>query len=263
MSENILEINNLSLCFPEINFHAINNSNFSIKQSSVLALVGESGSGKSLTALSLLGLEPSNAMIRGVIKFNGQYLLNNEEFIPCSTRKYPDLIRGIKISYIPQDPLSSLNPMYSIFDQLFEAVKVANVKITKEQTRLLCFELLDKVGIPDIDRVLTSYPHELSGGMRQRVMIAMAVINNPDLIIADEPTTALDVTVQANVLKLLKELKQTILFITHDLGVVAEIADEVVVMQKGNIVEQQDVFSLFESPSESYTKSLLEAVLSI
>jgi ABC-type dipeptide/oligopeptide/nickel transport system ATPase component len=256
----ILEIENLSIKFPDLNFTAVKNSNFFINEGEILALVGESGSGKSLTALSIIGLEPQNSMIKGLIKFNNNFVLNSSEFIPAFKRNYTKNIRGVSISYIPQDPLSSLNPMYTIFNQLDEAIKVCDSKISRQESLSKCLRALEEVGIADPDRCLKSYPHELSGGMRQRVMIAMAIINNPDLIIADEPTTALDVTVQANILELLKSLKKTLLFITHDLGVVAEIADRVVVMQEGLIVEENNVFDLYANPQQEYTKHLLEAV---
>ncbi len=260
MTNKILEIESLSIKFPDLDFIAVKDSSFSINEAEILALVGESGSGKSLTALSILGLEPQNSHVKGTIKFKGEFLLNSSGYSSASSRRYQQGIRGIKISYIPQDPLSSLNPMYTIFNQLDEAIKVCDPSIRKETSFKKCLESLTQVGIPDPQRTLNSYPYELSGGMRQRVMIAMAIINDPDLIIADEPTTALDVTVQANILEVLKSLNKTLLFITHDLGVVAEIADRSVVMQEGLIVETQDVFELFENPQEEYTKHLLEAV---
>ena len=260
MSQKLLEITNLSISFPDLDFTAVENSSFCINESEILALVGESGSGKSLTALSILGLEPQNSCIKGNISFAGEDLLAQKEAKLAADRIYPQNIRGNKISDIAQDPLSSLNPMYTIFNQLDEAIKVCEAQVEKEVSFQRCFDALESVGIPDPARVLKSYPHELSGGMRQRVMIAMAIINNPELIIADEPTTALDVTVQAAILDLLKSLNKTLLFITHDLGVVAEIADRVIVMQEGKLVEENDVFSLFEKPEQDYTKALLEAV---
>lgn len=260
MAQKILEINSLSIKFSDLDFIAVKSSSFSINKGEILALVGESGSGKSLTALSILGLEPQNSHIKGSIKFKGKTLLETSDFIAAAKRTFPAKVRGIEISYIPQDPLSSLNPMYSIFNQLDEAIKVCTPQISKKDSFRKCFDSMKQVGIPDPERTLNSYPHELSGGMRQRVMIAMAIINDPDLIIADEPTTALDVTVQANIIRVLKSLNKTLLFITHDLGVVAEIADRVCVMQEGLIVEENDVFKLYESPKELYTKNLLAAV---
>ena len=262
-SSKLLEIKGLSLQFPEINLTAIKDSNFYVKEGEIFALVGESGSGKSLTALSVIGLEPNNAQIKGQIFFKDKKLLDESEYIAAKKRSFPNKIRGIEISYIPQDPLSSLNPMYTIYNQLKEAILVYKPSSSEEESYKKSFEALKSVGIPDPARALKAYPHELSGGMRQRVMIAMALINDPDLIIADEPTTALDVTVQANILELLRSLKKTMIFITHDLGVVAQLADRVCVMEKGVIVEQNDVFSLYESPQEQYTKDLLSAVPSL
>ncbi len=247
----LLEVVNLSISFPESNFTAVDQISFEINPGEILALVGESGSGKTLTALSILGLQPSTARSSGSIKFKDKNLL---------TENYPSGIRGKEIALIPQDPLSSLNPMFTIADQLYEAVQVYHPELTKENLYQKSFSYLERVGIPDPDRCLKSYPHEISGGMRQRVMIAMAIINEPDLLIADEATTALDVTVQAVILKLLKSLGKTILFITHDFGVVAEIADRVLVMKSGKIVESGSVYDIFEKPDKEYTRELLAAV---
>lgn len=245
----LLEIENLKLSFPS-GFVAVNEISFSMKEGEILALVGESGSGKSLSALSILGLEPNTAKVTGKISFKSKDL----------RKENMQQIRGKQISLIPQDPMSSLNPVYTIGDQLIEALQVHNPQMTQKEMQAKCLDYLDKVGIADTSRCFDSYPHELSGGMRQRVMIAMAVLNEPDLIIADEPTTALDVTVQATILRLLKALNKSILFITHDLGVVAEIADRVLVMKNGKIIESNEIFGLFESPKEDYTKKLLSAV---
>jgi len=256
----ILELSNFSLKFPETNFTAVNNISFSINTGEILALVGESGSGKSLTALSIMGLEPSKSELLGKIKFGNNILLDSLEFVPSSSRHYPRNFRGQKIALIPQDPLSALNPMFSIENQLAEAYEIDHPGTTKPELAKICLTALEQVGIADPTRCLKSFPHELSGGMRQRVMIAMAIINGPDLLIADEPTTALDVTVQALILDLLKSLNKTILFITHDLGVVAEIADRVLVMKQGQIVESGSVFDIFDKPQETYTQDLLKAV---
>jgi len=256
----ILELSNFSLRFPETNFTAVNNISFSINTGEILALVGESGSGKSLTALSIMGLEPSKSELLGKIKFGNNILLDSLEFIPSSSRHYPRNFRGQKIALIPQDPLSALNPMFSIENQLAEAYEIYHPGTTKPELAKICLTALEQVGIADPIRCLKSFPHELSGGMRQRVMIAMAIINGPDLLIADEPTTTLDVTVQALILDLLKSLNKTILFITHDLGVVAEIADRVLVMKQGQIVESGSVFDIFDKPQETYTQDLLKAV---
>lgn len=252
----LLKIENLSLSFPN-GFQALKGVSLNIKEGEILALVGESGSGKTLTALSILGLQPANASINsGEIYFQGQKLPSDFEAL----RK----IRGKKIALIPQDPMSSLNPVYRIGEQLVEAIEVhqeeSQKKLSQEEMKAKAIDYLNKVGIPNPQSRFDSYPHELSGGMRQRVMIAMAIINDPDLLIADEPSTALDVTVQAQILELLKSLNKTILFITHDLAVVAEIADRVLVMKDGEIVEEQDVFEIFKNPKENYTKELLAAI---
>lgn len=259
--EKPLIVNNFSLEFPESNFTAVKNINFEINQGEVLALVGESGSGKTLTALSIMGLQPINARLKGSIKLNNDILFESNHYVHKSTSDYPKNIRGKKISLIPQDPMSALNPLFTIQEQLAEAYLVYNKNKSKEEVSEICLNALNNVGIPDPLRCLKAYPHELSGGMRQRVMIAMAMINEPDLLIADEPTTALDVTVQALILELLKSLKKTILFITHDLGVVAEIADRVMVMNRGEIVESASVFDIFQKPENSYTKQLLASII--
>jgi ABC-type dipeptide/oligopeptide/nickel transport system ATPase component len=256
----LLELENFSLRFPSANFTAVNNISFEIFSGEILALVGESGSGKSLTALSIMGLEPSKSELLGKIKFGNNILLDSSAFLSSSSRNYPKNFRGQKIALIPQDPLSALNPMFSIKNQLAEAFEIYHPGTSHEDLKKICLTALEQVGIADPARCLESFPHELSGGMRQRVMIAMAIINGPDLLIADEPTTALDVTVQALILELLKSLKKTILFITHDLGVVAEIADRVLVMKQGEIVESGTVYEIFDSPQNSYTKNLLSAV---
>lgn len=258
----ILEIKDFFLKFKsdDSEFQAVSNLELSIQEGEVLALVGESGSGKSLSSLSIMGLEPKTALIKGSIKFKGEELLKQEDYLPSSKRTFPKEIRGKKISLIPQDPLSSLNPMYSIENQIFEAIQVYQPELSNLEKWELCIKALTEVGISDPERTLKAYPHEISGGMRQRVMIAMALINEPDLLIADEPTTALDVTVQATILQLLKSLNKSILFITHDLGVVAEIADRVMVMQKGQIVESGDVYQIFDKAENKYTKDLLAAI---
>ncbi len=264
----MLKLSNLNLVFPETGFQALYDVTFSIAEGEVLALVGESGSGKSLTALSIMGLQPVTAKLGGDVVIATRHpehevrkdprAVTEEKIIasgiPSSNlRKY----RGKRIAYIPQDPLSSLNPVYAIGAQLREAIEVHDAG---GYSRVRVVAALESVGIADPERCHDAYPHELSGGMRQRVMIAMAIINNPDLLIADEPTTALDVTVQAVILRLLKSLNKTILFITHDLGVVAEIADRVVVMQRGRIVESASVYDIFEKPENDYTKELLAAI---
>lgn len=247
----MLEVKNLKLSFP--NKEAIKGINFEIQEGEILALVGESGSGKTLTALSIMGLQPATA------KTEGKILLKDKSIQDYGMHN----LRGKKIALIPQDPLGALNPVYTAGQQVVEAIAVHTKDLSNKEMKAKAIEYFTKVGIPAPERCFDSYPHELSGGMRQRVMIAMAIINDPDLLIADEPTTALDVTVQAVILKLLKKLGKTILFITHDLGVVAEIADRVIVMKEGQIIESSDIFDIFESPKEEYTKNLLAAIPSI
>jgi ABC-type dipeptide/oligopeptide/nickel transport system ATPase component len=260
--EKLLEINHFSLRFKknEAYFYAVKDLNLEIKEGEILALVGESGSGKSLSSLSILGLEPKTAEIKGEIKFKDKIIFSSHDFVPSDKRTYPKNIRGKAISLIPQDPLSSLNPMFSIEDQISEALRVYQKNLSTKEQWDICLKALEAVGISDPERTLKAYPHEISGGMRQRVMIAMALLHKPDLLIADEATTALDVTVQATILNLLKSLKKAILFITHDLGIVAEIADRVVVMKHGEIIESGDIFEIFESPKATYTQDLLNAV---
>jgi microcin C transport system ATP-binding protein len=236
---------------------AVDRVSFTLDKGKTLALVGESGSGKSVTALSILKLLPYPAASHpsGEIFFNGENLLDNDE---------EDLrrVRGADITMIFQEPMTSLNPLHTVEDQIGEILELhAGVTGVKAQERII--DLLRKVGIRDPETRLKDYPHQLSGGQRQRVMIAMALANNPDRLIADEPTTALDVTVQAQILKLLKDLQKefgmALLLITHDLGIVRHMADDVVVMQKGKVVESASAMRLFASPQHAYTKMLLAA----
>jgi microcin C transport system ATP-binding protein len=236
---------------------AVDRISFDIKKGETLAIVGESGSGKSVTALSVLKLlpYPSASHPSGSIRFNGKELLNAPE---------RDLraVRGNDITIIFQEPMTSLNPLHTIEKQIGEILELHH-GLRGEKCRGRIVELLEQVGIPDPAGRLQSYPHQLSGGQRQRVMIAMALANEPDLLIADEPTTALDVTVQAQILKLLKDIQSRLgmamLFITHDLGIVRKIADRVCVMSNGKIVEQGDVERVFTAPEHPYTKALLAA----
>ena len=233
---------------------AVGGVTFSVERGQTLGIVGESGCGKSVTCLTIMGLNnPRNTFSSGEALFNGEDLL---QMSPARLRG----LRGNDIAMIFQDPMTSLNPVHSIGKQLVEAVMIHR-DVTKKDARLRALELLKAVGIPRAERRIDDYPHQFSGGMRQRVMIAMALINEPDLLIADEPTTALDVTTQAQILKLMTTLQDefntAIVMITHDLGVVAEIADDVVVMYAGRVAEEGTVDEIFTRPHHPYTWGLL------
>jgi peptide/nickel transport system ATP-binding protein len=233
---------------------AVDGVSFEVEKGKTLGIVGESGSGKSVTCLAIMGLHPrQNTIMSGEAIFKGQNLLTMS---PNKLRQ----IRGNDIAMIFQDPMTSLNPVHSIGRQLQEAI-LLHRDVTKKAARARSLELLKAVGIPRAERRIDDYPHQFSGGMRQRVMIAMALVNNPDLLIADEPTTALDVTTQAQILALMNRLQgefgSAIVMITHDLGVVAEVADEVVVMYAAEVVEKAPVDRLFERPQMPYTWGLL------
>ncbi|MBV8504155.1 MAG: ABC transporter ATP-binding protein [Paucibacter sp.] len=232
---------------------AVKGVSFDIPENSTVALVGESGSGKSVTAMSILNLLPSNAERSGRIDFLGRDLLQ-------ASRRELQAIRGREIACVFQDPMSSLNPVFTVADQLREPL-IKHMKMSARQALVRAEELLGEVGIPEPKRRLRSYPHEMSGGQQQRVMIAIALACNPKLLIADEPTTALDVTIQRQVMELMGRLKEThkmsMLFISHDLGVVGEIADHVVVMRGGEVRERAPVAEIFRDPKDAYTKALL------
>ena len=237
---------------------AVDGMSFDLHTNEVLAIVGESGCGKTMTALSILGLLPRN---RGRV-VAGEALLAGENLLEASPERMRQ-VRGAEIAMIFQEPLTALNPVYRVGDQIAEMIR-AHQPANRSEARRRAAGLLDRVGIPDATRRARLYPHELSGGMRQRVMIAMAIALEPAVLIADEPTTALDATVQAQVLDLLSEvqrgLRSAMLLITHDLGVVADIADRVVVMYAGHAVEHGSVYDLFERPRHPYTEGLLDAV---
>src|SRR5664279_6340790 len=257
--EKLLSIRDLSVAFGQgpRQVLAVDRVSFDIGKGETVALVGESGSGKSVTALSVMKLLPYPAAHHpsGSVVFNGRELLTMAE---------RDIrhVRGNDITIIFQEPMTSLNPLHTIEKQIGE-ILLLHQGLTGQAARARILALLDQVGIPDPQGRLESYPHQLSGGQRQRVMIAMALANEPDLLIADEPTTALDVTVQAQILKLLKDtqtrLGMSMLFITHDLGIVRKIADRVCVMQKGKIVEHGPVERVFTAPEHPYTRALLAA----
>ena len=259
MTNVILEVKNLNVEFTTDDgiVHAVNDVSYTVERGKTLAIVGESGSGKSVSSLAVMGLlTGSNSKITGEVFFNGKELVGAD---PEEVRK----LRGDEMAMIFQDPLSALHPYYTIGDQLAEAVLVHH-KVKESVARERAAEMLTKVGIPSVEQRMDEYPHQLSGGMRQRVMIAMALINGPELLIADEPTTALDVTVQAQILDLLRELQKefgtAIVLITHDLGVVADLADEVLVMYGGSAVEHAPVREIFYSPQMPYTWGLLASI---
>ena len=241
--------------------HAVNQVSFHLGRGELLGVVGESGSGKSVTMMSLVGLLPMPpAEVRA-----GEVWLGGRDILRISA---PDLrkVRGAKVGFVFQDPMTSLNPVFQVGFQIMEPL-IRHMGLTRDQARARAVELLELVGIPDAAERLDSYPHQFSGGMRQRVMIAIALACDPDVLIADEPTTALDVTIQAQILELVKELRHklgmAIIWITHDLGVIAGIADRVMVMYGGQVVEHGPVKDLFAHPRHPYTRALLKTVPSL
>ena len=262
-NKTLLEIKNLKTYFHvgKSIVKAVDGVSFNLNKGETTAIVGESGSGKSITSLSIMQLLPTNVIDEnnGIINFDGKNLLTLSE-------KEMRKIRGNRISMIFQEPMTSLNPVYNLSYQISEAIILHQNK-NKSQARQLAIEMLDLVGIPEPNKRIDSYPHELSGGMRQRAMIAMALCCKPEILIADEPTTALDVTIQAQILELMKSLQKklnmSILFITHDLAVVSEVADRVMVMYLGHIVEMADADELFSNPKHPYTRALLQVAPTI
>jgi peptide/nickel transport system ATP-binding protein len=254
-----LEVSNLQVSFPTEDgiVHAVDGVSFSVERGKVLAVVGESGSGKSVTSQAVMGL-----LNRKATKISGSVVLDGQDLLAMDDKDVRKL-RGGKMAMIFQDPLSSLHPYYRISKQLVEAVRV-HQNVSTSDARKQAIAMLDQVGIPAPERRIDDYPHQLSGGMRQRVMIAMALLNNPSLLIADEPTTALDVTVQAQIIELIQHIQQVsdaaIIFITHDLGVVAEIAHDVLVMYAGRIVEYAPVETLYGQPQMPYTLGLMASI---
>ena len=256
----LLEVSNLKTSFltDDGEVTVVNDISFSVHTSRTLAIVGESGCGKSVTALSIMGLlaKPAGRITQGSICFEGQELVGAPE------RMLQDL-RGNGMSMIFQEPMTSLNPSYTVGEQIIEGL-IKHRKLNRTQAREKAIEILRKVRIPSPEQRLDEFPHKLSGGMRQRVMIAMALVCEPRVLIADEPTTALDVTIQAQILELMRTLQQdtgtAIVLITHDLGVVAEVADEVLVMYAGRVVERAPVHALFDMPQHPYTVGLLGAI---
>jgi len=260
MKESILKVSNLKTYFytDEGVIPGVDGVDFEVKKRETLAIVGESGCGKSVTSLSILRLipNPPGKIIEGEILYNGKDLL---KFSEKEMRK----IRGNEISMIFQEPMTSLNPVFTVGRQIMESL-IIHQNMNKAQARERAIEMLKLVGIPLPEKRIDNYPHQLSGGMRQRVMIAMALACNPKILIADEPTTALDVTIQAQILRLMYDLKEkidtSIILITHDLGVVAQIAENVMVMYAGKAVEYADVKSLFQNPLHPYTVGLLNSI---
>jgi peptide/nickel transport system ATP-binding protein/oligopeptide transport system ATP-binding protein len=238
--------------------HAVNSVSFALKPGELLGVVGESGSGKSVTMMSLIGLLPSPpADVRA-----GEVLFEGADLLKCSEDRLR-AVRGARIGFVFQDPMTSLNPVFTVGFQIREPL-MKHMGLSKQAAQTRAVELLDLVGIPDAKRRLSDFPHQFSGGMRQRVMIAIALACDPKVLIADEPTTALDVTIQAQILELVKELRQklgmAIVWITHDLGVIAGIADRVMVMYGGQVVEQAPVKELFANPRHPYTRALLGTI---
>ncbi|PZX17658.1 peptide/nickel transport system ATP-binding protein/oligopeptide transport system ATP-binding protein [Palleronia aestuarii] len=261
--EPVLDVRDLKTVFKTRTgeVHAVNSISFDLRPGELLGVVGESGSGKSVTMMSLIGLLPSPpAQIRGgTVTFEGRNLLTVPE---ADLRK----IRGRRIGFVFQDPMTSLNPVFTVGDQIIEPIR-KHMRLDRKAARARALELMQLVGIPDAARRLTDYPHQFSGGMRQRVMIAIALACDPDILIADEPTTALDVTIQAQILDLVHDLREklgmAIVWITHDLGVIAGIADRVMVMYGGQVVEQAPVKELFARPRHPYTRALLKTIPSV
>ena len=261
MQQTILEVKNLTTSFKTERgvMNAIDGINFRVNANEILGIVGESGCGKSVTCQSIMRLydEKYTVILRGEILFKGENLLK------YSGRKMQS-IRGDEISMVFQDALSALNPVMRVGDQIMEAIKLHNKGISKQEARERALNILKLVGIPAYKERFSQYPHELSGGMRQRVMIAIALVCKPSVLIADEPTTALDVTIQAQILSLITKLKEetgaSIILITHDLAVVSETCDRVIVMYLGQIVEEADAREIFSNPKHPYTKGLMQSI---
>lgn len=257
----LLSVKNLKTQFrtDDGTFLAVDDVSFSVRPGETLGIVGESGCGKSVTSLSIMRLIPTppGKIVNGTIEFDGKNLL---QFSDDEMRK----IRGNKISMIFQEPMTSLNPVFTVGDQIAEAIALHQTELNKDQVRQKTIDMLRLVGIPEPESRIDNYPHQMSGGMRQRVMIAMALSCNPKVLIADEPTTALDVTIQAQILDLIRKLQKefgtSVILITHDLGVVAEMCNEVAVMYAGKVIEYGTVEDIFYRPKHHYTKGLLNSV---
>jgi peptide/nickel transport system ATP-binding protein len=259
-SKPVLEVKQLNTSFFTDSgvIPAVDNVSFHINEGEILGIVGESGCGKSVTSLSIMGLVPKPP---GKI-VSGEILLNGEDLTKVSEKRMRQ-VRGNDVAMIFQEPMTSLNPVYTIGNQLIEAIRL-HQRMAKKKARERAVEIMKLVGLPRAEELINEYPHQLSGGMRQRVMIAMSMVCEPKLLIADEPTTALDVTIQAQILRLMKKLNEdyqtAIMLITHDLGVVAEVCERVVVMYAGKIVEEGDVHSIYKNPKHPYTIGLIKSV---
>ena len=259
MAEKILEVQNLKKTFlsGKKSFTAVEDVSFFLNAGEVLGIVGESGSGKSMTALAIAGL-----LSRHDMKKTGEILFEGTDLLHCE-RSFLRELQGNDISVVFQEPMTSLNPVFTVGEQIAESIRL-HQNASREEAMVEAKRMLDQVRIPEAQTILSRYPHQLSGGMRQRVMIAMAMVCKPKLLIADEPTTALDVTIEAQILRLMKELRDetgmSVLIITHNMGVVAEICDYVYVMYAGKIMEQAETFELFYHTMHPYTKGLLDSI---
>lgn len=258
----ILEVKNLNMGFnvEEKFYPVLKDVNFSLNLGKIHAIVGESGSGKTISCMSILKLLPPNSKIT-----SGKIIYNNKDLLKLSEKEIRNY-RGREIALIPQDPMTSLNPLYTIFDQLYEVIDI-HYQMDKTEAKQFIIDTLKKVNISNPEERLNNYPHQLSGGMKQRIIIACALLGKAKIIIADEPTTALDVTIQAQIMQLLIKLKKennvSIILITHDLSLVSQYCDEVSVMYNGQIVENANALDLFNSPKHPYTKALIESIPSI
>ncbi|MBQ7796153.1 MAG: ABC transporter ATP-binding protein [Lachnospiraceae bacterium] len=258
--DTILSVQNLTISFRTINgmVRAVRNISFDLKRGETVAIVGESGSGKSVSIKAIMGILAGNAVVD-----DGQILYEGKDLLKFSEKEYHK-IRGSKIGLIFQDPLSALNPIMKIGKQITETLKLSHPNMTKKEARDRAIELMESVGIPDAENRFEQYPFQFSGGMRQRIVIAIALARDPEVLICDEPTTALDVTVQAKILDLINEIKRernlSVIFITHDMGVVANIADRINVMYAGKIIEKGTSEEIFYEPAHPYTQALLAAM---
>lgn len=261
MSDVLLEVKNLETCFDTEAGRAqvLDKVSFEIKKGTTVGIVGESGCGKSVTSLSVMRLlpKPAGHITGGEVLYKGKDITK----IPAKEMRS---IRGNKIAMIFQEPMTALNPLHKVGKQLGEVLELHHPEMSDEDRKKACIDMIRAVGIPEPERRMVEFPHQLSGGIRQRVMIAMALLCKPDILIADEPTTALDVTIQAQILKLMKDMQlnlgMAIMFITHDLGVIAELCDEVVVMYAGRVAERGPVKEIFKNPKHAYTKGLLSSI---